>query len=78
MLWKDHNRSKVKEGLGLNQVQNEEVTVKTGKMKITPGRRKRAQAQRWKSAKCTSDRVNDDMVWVRSFHTSDKTRKLGW
>ena len=29
MLWKDHNRSKVKEGLGLNQVQNEEVTVKT-------------------------------------------------
>ena len=28
MLWKDHNRSKVKEGLGLNQVQNEEVTVK--------------------------------------------------
>lgn len=29
MLWKDHNRSKVKEGLGLNQVQNEGVTVKT-------------------------------------------------
>lgn len=30
VLWKDHNRSKVKEGLGLKQVQNEEVTVKTG------------------------------------------------
>lgn len=30
VLWKDHNRSKLKEGLGLNQVQNEEVTVKTG------------------------------------------------
>ena len=46
-------------------------------MKRTPGRRKRAQAQRWKSAKCTPDTVNNDMVWVMSFNPSDKTRKLG-
>ena len=47
------------------------------KMKITPGRRKRAQAERWKTAECTSDTATDDMVWVMGVNTSDKTRKLG-
>lgn len=70
-----HNGSKAKEGLGLSQVQNEDVTVKMEKMEIIPGRRIRAKVQSWKSAMCISDTATRP-IWfgLRASIQSDKTR----